>query len=144
MKSDPKHRLLNELLSDDQLDDLRGATLEQGLRLVRRRRRLRRVARTSGWIGVFIALFVALPALFRSQPVNDHAKQPTVSEAVAIAQIAIEPPVESDSDTGIRLLTDEQLLAMFPGRPVALIGPAGNQRLVFLDEPAPDLPPRNL
>jgi hypothetical protein len=33
---------------------------------------------------------------------------------------------------------------MFPGRPVALIGPAGDQRLVFLDEPAPDLPPRNL
>jgi hypothetical protein len=63
---------------------------------------------------------------------------------VIIAHAAIEPPVESDSDTGVRLLTDEQLLAMFPGRPVALIGPAGDQRLVFLDEPAPDLPPRNL
>jgi hypothetical protein len=144
MKPDPKHPLLNELLSDDQLDDLRGATLEQGLRLVRRRRRLRRVARTSGWIGIVVALAIAVPALFWSQPASDQATQTTDSEGVIIAHAAVEPPVELDADTGVRLLTDEQLLAMFPGRPVALIGPAGDQRLVFLDEPAPDLPPRNL
>jgi hypothetical protein len=135
MKPDQKHPLLNELLSDDQLDDLRGATLEQGLRLVRRRRRLRRVARTSGWIGILVALAIAIPTLFWSQPASDHATQTTDSEGVILAHAAVEPPVESDADTGVRFLTDEQLLALFPGRPVALIGPAGDQQLVFLDEP---------
>ena len=135
MKPDPKHRLLDELLSDDPLDQLRAATLEQGLLLVRRRRRIRRIARTSGWIGIVVALVLAIPALFRSQPAHDHATQPTRSDAGAIAQTAVEPPVESDEETGVRFLTDDQLLALFPGRPVALIGPAGDQQLVFLDEP---------
>jgi hypothetical protein len=144
MKPDPNHRLLDELLSDDPLDQLRAATLEQGLLLVRRRRRIRRVARTSAWIGMLVAIAIAVPALFRSQPASDQATQTTDSEGVIIAHAAVELPVESDTDTGVRFLTDEQLLAMFPGRPVALIGPAGDQRLVFLDEPAPDLPPRNL
>jgi hypothetical protein len=31
-------------------------------------------------------------------------------------------------------LTDDELLALFPNRPVALIGPAGRQKLVFLDQ----------
>jgi hypothetical protein len=135
MKPDPKHSLLDELLSDDPLGRLREATLEQGLLLVRRRRRIRRIARTSGWIGILVALGITIPALFRSQPAHDHATQPTDPDAGAIAQTAVEPPVESDEETGVRFLTDDQLLALFPGRPVALIGPAGNQRLVFLDEP---------
>jgi hypothetical protein len=144
VKPDPKHRLLNELLSDDPLDQLRAASLQRGLQIVRRRRRLRRVARTSGWIGILVALAIAVPTLFWSQPASDQTTQTTDSEGVITAHAAVEPPVELDANTGVRLLTDEQLLAMFPGRPVALIGPAGDQRLVFLDEPAPDLPPRNL
>ena len=135
MKPDPEHRLIDELLSDDPLDRLREATLEHGLLLVRRRRRVRRFARTSGWIGIVVALALAIPALFRSQPAHDHATQPTGFDAGATAQTAVEPPVESDEETGVRFLTDDQLLALFPGRPVALIGPAGDQRLVFLDEP---------
>jgi hypothetical protein len=144
----PKHPLLDELLSDDPLDQLRAATLEQGLQVVRRRRRLRRVARTSAWIGMLAALAVAIPALFRSQPAYDHATQPTVPETVAIAQIELAPPAESQDEMGVHYLTDEQLLALFPGRPVALIGPPGDQRLVFLDEPIhpaqPDLVPLDL
>lgn len=147
MKADPKHRLLDEILSDDPLDQIRAASLQDGLQVVLRRRRVRRIARTSGWIGMLVTLAVAIPALFRSQPVHDHVAQPTVSETIAIAQMALEPPAESAADTGVTFLTDEQLLAMFPGRPVALIGPAGDQRLVFPDEPVsaqPALPPRDL
>jgi hypothetical protein len=135
MKPDPEHRLIDELLCDDPLDRLREATLVQGLLLVRRRHRLRRVAQMSGCIGIVVALALAIPALFRSQPAPDHATQPTGFDAGATAQTAVEPPVESDEESGVRFLTDDQLLALFPGRPVALIGPAGDQRLVFLDEP---------
>ncbi len=37
--------------------------------------------------------------------------------------------------TSIRVLNDEQLLALFKDRPVALVGQPGNQRLLLLDEP---------
>jgi hypothetical protein len=135
MRPDPQYPLLDELLSDDPLEQFRTATIEQGLRFVQRRRRVRRIARTSGWIGILVALAIAIPALFRSQPAHEHATQPAGIDAGAIVQSPVVPPVESDEVTGVRFLTDDQLLALFPGRPVALIGPAGNQQLVFLDEP---------
>ena len=31
-------------------------------------------------------------------------------------------------------MSDDELLAMFPGRPVALLGPPEDRRFVFLDE----------
>jgi hypothetical protein len=34
----------------------------------------------------------------------------------------------------VKLITDDELLALFPDRPVALIGKPGQQQLVFLDE----------
>jgi hypothetical protein len=37
--------------------------------------------------------------------------------------------------TPIRVIGDEELLGLFQGRPVALLGEAGHQRLVLLDEP---------
>jgi hypothetical protein len=36
--------------------------------------------------------------------------------------------------TPIRVIGDEELLALFQGRPVALLGEPGHQRLVLLDE----------
>jgi len=33
----------------------------------------------------------------------------------------------------VKIITNEQLLALFPERPVALIGAPGTQRLMFLD-----------
>jgi hypothetical protein len=41
------------------------------------------------------------------------------------------PPPEVKSS--VRILDDQQLLALFPGSSVALIGRAGEQRLMFLD-----------
>jgi len=45
--------------------------------------------------------------------------------------------VESDKTipgTSIRVVNDDELLAMFPDRPVALVGPPQNRQFVFLDE----------
>lgn len=53
--------------------------------------------------------------------------------------------------TRIRLLCDEELFAMFPGRPAALIGSGDERRFVLLDEvpkpaqtPTVALPPGSL
>jgi hypothetical protein len=35
----------------------------------------------------------------------------------------------------VKLINDDELLALFPDRPVALIGKPGQQQLVFLDKP---------
>jgi hypothetical protein len=35
----------------------------------------------------------------------------------------------------VKRISDEELLALFPGRSLALIGPPGHQELVFLDAP---------
>jgi hypothetical protein len=35
----------------------------------------------------------------------------------------------------VRVISDEELFALFPGRSLALVGPPGHQQLVFLDEP---------
>jgi hypothetical protein len=33
----------------------------------------------------------------------------------------------------VRFISDDELLSLFPGRPVALIGAPGQQQFVFLD-----------
>jgi hypothetical protein len=34
----------------------------------------------------------------------------------------------------VKFINDEELLALFPGRPLALVGKPGEQQLVFLDQ----------
>ena len=46
--------------------------------------------------------------------------------------VATAPPEES----GVKMISDEELFALFPGRSLALIGKPGHQQLVFLDTPA--------
>jgi len=42
-------------------------------------------------------------------------------------------PATAPRSAPLRELTDEELFALFPDRQMALIGPPGEQRLVFLD-----------
>jgi len=45
----------------------------------------------------------------------------------------------------VQFINDDELLALFPNRPVALIGEPGKQRLVFLDrQNAPELEEQEL
>jgi hypothetical protein len=37
-------------------------------------------------------------------------------------------------EKAVEFISDAELLALFPGRPLALIGPAGRQELVFPDQ----------
>jgi hypothetical protein len=80
-----------------------------------RQRRQRRAVLTSA--AAALAVLVSLTVLVRRQAVEEAS--PTV--------------VASAPTSRVRFVNDEQLLALFPNRPVALIGRPGEQKLIFLD-----------
>jgi hypothetical protein len=117
-KRDRNEELLNELFGETA--SFRDATLEQGLRAVRRTRRRRSVWRAAP---VFVALILAAVFLARN-----FRHMVTTAGNRDVASVKVVP------GTTIRVLSDDELLAFFKGRPVALVGQPGNQRLVLFDE----------
>jgi hypothetical protein len=103
--------------------DLREAALQAGLSALRRRRVRRNVAR---------AVTLLLVPLLAAALIVHRTYQRVESEQPA----SIAHAEQTVPGTTIRVLTDEQLLDMFQGRPVALIGPPGDQRLLLLDHAA--------
>jgi hypothetical protein len=135
MNPDPKNDLLKELLSNHELGDLRATTLDRGLYVLRCRRRFRRAARATGLVASVVFL-AAVSLWFRfepqpfthNKPLTHDIQSPTAKLATtALPGVAPELPA-------VRLLSDDELLGLFPGRPVALIGSPGKQQLVFLDQ----------
>jgi predicted TIM-barrel fold metal-dependent hydrolase len=116
-----KEELLADVMGSD--EELRAATLQKGLMALRRRRRLRKV-RTL--VLALAPLAGAAALIFARQWPHREIAQGPVRTAQTNRVIA---------GTAIGVLTDEELLALFKGRPVALIGSPGRQRLVLFDEP---------
>lgn len=107
-----KRILLEDVLGDAR----REATLLAGGRILRRRRWKRAVTRFSAVLAAMVLAAVAI-----------HQKRlnPIVAQSVPLAPASPTIRVES--------LTDDELLALFPNTPVALISMAdGTERLVFL------------
>ena len=124
MKTGDRDQLLNQVLGGDDLEPFRQASLETGLASLRHRRRRRRVAQV--WVVACSVFFVGL-AVFRQYLPNRAAGNMTRlphSSAVSI----------SDNSPGPKIITDEELFALFPGRAMALVGKPGHQQLVFLDQ----------
>ena len=114
MKPD-KERLLNELLDGDP-GMRREATLLAGARILRRRRQWRAATR------VLSCALVLAVAGFWLRPA-----QPTKSSSAIPLQASAAP-----KEPGPEVLTDDQLLALFPNTPVALAPLAnGKKRLIF-------------
>ena len=69
-----------------------------------------------------------------SEIIFSHRPKSSVQE-VATSSLpgatAFLPPADT---VKVKFITDEELLALFPDRPVALIGRPGHQQLVFLDK----------
>jgi len=107
-----KKQLLDSVLGGDELAGARQASLEGGLRALRRRRQ----GRTAGLSFLIVAAALVLLLPQREQPVT------VVQEQAAPAA----PKFER--------ITKEQLFALFPGRAMALVGKPGEQELVFLDQ----------
>lgn len=127
MKTSPEHdELLTAVLSDSTDNELRAKSLDRTLAAVRQRRRRRHVLRGAG--GIVMAGIMAAVLWHRhapdARPVATIHSQPS----------EVAPTAPTVPGTNIRLVSDEELLAMFPDRPVALVGPPGNRQFVFLDE----------
>ena len=122
MKTDKdQEQLLCDVLAED---ELRKATLLRGLAEMGRVRRQRRFFRAAA---VVCLPLIGLMAIVGSRIFLDPKS--SVQAPPRMARVE-----ENVPGTSIRLLNDEQLLELFRGRPVALVGPAGHQRLFLFDE----------
>jgi hypothetical protein len=124
MNQQEQEQLLRELLIGDELSALRQGSLQQGLAALRRRRLLTRALRVSGLALALVALFV----LALARPVS---LRPTRASGLTVPP---EQTTASQQASSVHFITDDELLALFPGRSVALVGKPGQQRLVFLDD----------
>jgi hypothetical protein len=112
MKRSEQDRVWREVFSDE-VERLREESLQAGLRLMRQKRIRRRIVSSGAAAAVALALAATL---WRD---NNTAVRP-----VAIATTA---------HSAVKFISDDELLALFPDRPAALIGSPGRQQLMFLD-----------
>jgi hypothetical protein len=134
MKRPSNDRLLRALLAVDGASDLRRASLERGLAGLRRRRQQRHFRRVILCVGLPVALAVGLllQHAFTSAPPPRLAMAPTIPAV----------PAERVAAPSVKIITEAELLALFPDRPVALIGKPGAQRLLVFDQPGSAAGPR--
>ena len=124
MTPDEENILLTELLGAKELADFRRASLEQGIVLVRLRRKRRQIMQRAAIFCVPLLLL----ALFLNQIAKSfwpHAAAPVAKE--------FSVPVQA-GEAEIQFINDEELFALFAGRSLALVGKPGEQQLVFLDQ----------
>jgi hypothetical protein len=119
--------LVADTMSQGVADDFRAASLERTLAFVRNQRRTRRRIRAAVAFAGLMALTAT--AIWWHGGGREVAPKATPPRLAALASTSPTVP-----GTTIRILSDEQLLGMFPGRPVALMGPPDHRQLVFLDE----------
>ncbi len=125
----PKHNpMLTELLTEDSLDVVRRRSLALGLAVARRRRHRANWTKSALISVVAICLFVWM---WQGEFVRNRVSSQTSETKIttAVGQNAKNP-------AAVRFISDEELLALFPGRSLALIGPPGHKELVFLDQTA--------
>ena len=118
MKREKDNQLLKEVLAGDEIDPCRHATLEYGLATLRTRRVRRAALRSAGITCVLLLVLVVLTKSFIPQ---HFPAVPRTS------------PLEA-SEEKIKIISDDELFALFPNRPLALVGPSGHQQLLFLDQ----------
>ena len=128
MKHSEHDRLLNEIVTGEELADFREASLQHALAAIRQQRRRHCSLR----LGVLAAVpvVVVLAIVFSRSP-KPPLREIAASKASAVAVSPVQPRIAP-----VKLINDDELLALFPDRPVALIGKPGQQRLIFLDQPA--------
>jgi hypothetical protein len=115
-----RDRLLEDVLREAGTDTLREGSLAGMLGAVRRRRRRRVFVRAAGACAAALVLAVAT-AVFVQDATNQKA-------------VAAMDGRDVITSGGVKVITEEELLALFKGRPVALIGERDNRRFILLDE----------
>lgn len=137
--------LLEDLLSGEELEPLRAASLRQMIEAARRHQQRRQALRTVALTLAPALAALGLLAFYLPRWKPFHARQAVAPELLVEARpsasetlpgqtpISPRPEVVPARDSGVNIISDAELLALFPDRPVALIGPPGQQKLVFLD-----------
>jgi hypothetical protein len=120
MTDEDKSQLLEGILGDDELNQVRQASLLRGLKEMRRRRQRALAARVS---------MMALPVLLLAVAVFYPRFQPPHQAPAPRAM-----PLASEAASKVEYINAEQLFALFPNRPMALVGKPGHQQAIFLDE----------
>ena len=127
MDRSDQDRLLKEILAGDELAGFRQESLESGLTQLRKLRQRRRALRICVLALMPLLAFAVGRFLLPSKPSNASKEAPALA-----------------GSRSVELINDDQLLALFPNRSVALIGSPGHQQLVFLDQIADGrVPPEN-
>jgi hypothetical protein len=125
MKRREQDELLKELLSGSEVSDFRQASLQGGLGAIRRRNLQRRVMRTG--------VMVLLPALLVAGVLIYRSKETMARQMALVRPQPGQVSTPQAKTAAVKIISDEDLFALFPGRAMALIGKPGEQRLVFLD-----------
>ena len=126
MNMHPHDPLLDDLLSDGIDGAAESVSLETLLSDARRVRRQRRLIRYG--LGPLLAVLVlAQIALF----LNHSRRLTTASQSTDASNSLPQSPPAAPAP--IRTISDDELFALFPDRQLALIGPPGDQRLLFVD-----------
>jgi hypothetical protein len=121
MKEPDSGPLLRDLLQDGADAAFREASLNAILRAARRTRRQRKILRVAGCAAV---LLLGAAAIWQ---------RPNVLPGRASA-VSHDSSIEGEpARKPIRYIDDNELLSLFPNRPVALIGSAQGQQLIIFD-----------
>jgi hypothetical protein len=135
MKRRSEHdELWSDLFSENTPAGFREMSLDRTLRSVRQHQRCRRICR--------LTVIAASPCVLALGLVLWPGRGTTLSKTTSGGSAAQASAVVPG--THIRLITDDELFAMFPNRPMALLGSANDRQFVLLDEvpkPAPQTSP---
>lgn len=127
MKRSEQNEILSSLTEEMDLAELKQSSLEGGLAALRQRRQRSRARRALalGALPVLLAVVLLLDRSVRAR--RPRTQHPPHNSAAAGA---------GSQDSGAKLITDEELFALFPNRSLALVGKPGHQELIFLDQDA--------
>lgn len=115
--------LLADVLAENEPD--RTTTLDNGIATLRRVRSRRRTARLMLGVTAPLAMMALILMIQSRQSKTGLTSKPIVPPAQMVKTI---------EGTSIGILSDDELLELFKGRPVALVGRPGDQQLLLLDE----------
>ncbi len=113
------HHLLHDLLDDNDALAQRGAVLDAGRRVMRHRRYLQYLRHTFVGAACVALMFLAVRTI-------TVPRSPVPAAGAKLAAVPPIPPVPR-----VQEITDDELLALFPGVPVGLVNVDGKQRLIF-------------
>ena len=123
MKPADRERLLREILSDEHLESLRAESLDRTLAFAAKRKRFQLRVRAAAACAALIGTgLIAIKTGDGSKPAPGHA-----TPLATAPEIASAPPTPSRSGR-VEIITDQQLLALFPGQSAALVGAPGGPR----------------